>query len=243
MFGDIWQFIAAISGQWVALMSAIVSLGVAVWLRLKHKPDISDAPFRIIGAVCVLLACFLAWRGEHTARVKAESQKPNLVGVIDQKVAGFSPELNSTQVFLIVSVINLGTPSIAQGWHLTVECRGHTLGPFVPWFIPEGLRVNRDSGASVIFRRADALYDKVMVPIPQGGLVRGWIRFVVPGSESDNLRRASRWRLRFEDVTGREVIAEDRATDEGPPLYSPGASQPLAEKPSPTGLPLPKREP
>jgi hypothetical protein len=53
---------------------------------------------------------------------------------------------------------------------------------------------------------SDGLYEKTLVPIPRGGLARGWIRFFVKCKQPTELfSTGSQWMVSFEDFKGVRV--------------------------------------
>src|SRR5262249_37771613 len=70
---ELGKFLLAVVAHWIAVMSSLVSVLIALWLRVKHKPDIPDAVFWGIAALCLFYACFAAWRVEFR-KVGAETR-------------------------------------------------------------------------------------------------------------------------------------------------------------------------
>jgi hypothetical protein len=72
---------------------------------------------------------------------------------------------------------------------------------------------------------ADSIYEIALKPIERGGLVSGWARFEIPGSQAREDMNAgkSEMRIHFYDVldTPYEIYYKSSGGDK-PPLYVPG---------------------
>lgn len=246
-FGD---FVSAVLEHWVSLMSGIVSLGMAIWLRLRQrKSDISGVAFWLIAAMCLIAAFYSAWRDENKARqallrqVTAERQlnEPHLSGTVDQIMVG-NMTLNrqkmkktpTTIALLQVTIRNKGAASIAEDWALTYESDSLRTY-FTPTFFPQGFTLFDQNGALAVFHKEDALEEKTVKPIERGGLVRGWLRFdlhSIPISEA--FKAGTKYTISFKDIQMVEYSAEAVMTGEaesGPLPHFPGIQQPFKRMP------------
>src|SRR2546423_3001731 len=70
---ELTSFFFALFKHWIALMSGAVSLGMTIALRARGKEP-KDKVFWSIAALCLLVACFLAWRDEHSVNDKARQE-------------------------------------------------------------------------------------------------------------------------------------------------------------------------
>jgi hypothetical protein len=71
-------FVGAVGSHWGMLLTGSV-VSVAGLLHAQYGSDpIPNWIFWGIAGVCLVIACFLAWRDEHRARVKAENHTPSL---------------------------------------------------------------------------------------------------------------------------------------------------------------------
>lgn len=61
----LFLFIGEVFTHWVSLMSGLASVLIAVWLDIEGKPALASYAFRSIAVLCVVCACFLAWRDKH----------------------------------------------------------------------------------------------------------------------------------------------------------------------------------
>jgi hypothetical protein len=199
--------------------------------------------------VFLVVAFFMAWRDvrreadglkqkltEAYTALTAEraSNTPNLVGALEQIVSGDSSELHGCQVFILMSVKNLGAPSVVEGWKIHIKSDAIDLND-IPTFIPDGFTLHSTGGNVVAkFNRNDAIYEKTIKPVERGGLVRGWLRFNLTGIPAERIRKAgTKISVSFEDVLKRQYTATRNITGEpsGKPTYMPGAEQPFKNFP------------
>jgi hypothetical protein len=91
---------------------------------------------------------------------------------------------------LVVGLRNVGMPSIAERWALSVKMASqqpiwaeqHIISPTLELGIMENEKITYTSG--------DALYEKaVQAPIPTGAMVRGVLLFVVKRIQRDTVAR------------------------------------------------------
>jgi hypothetical protein len=76
--GDLRLFVKAVWDHWVMVLTGGVA-SVAALLHAQYGPDrIPNWIFWSIAGVFLLVAFFLAWRNEHSARLKAEHHTPSL---------------------------------------------------------------------------------------------------------------------------------------------------------------------
>jgi hypothetical protein len=84
-------FVGAVFRRWMLLVTGgVVSLGGIFWAQLGPVSKSNSIPrwvFWSVAAICLFLAFYLAWRDEHVARLKAESQPPSLAFEAVEKLA------------------------------------------------------------------------------------------------------------------------------------------------------------
>src|SRR5213080_1858943 len=121
---EIGQFLWAVLTIWQAYMTGgIVIALLGIYERLMQK-TVSIRTFLIGVLAFLLVALFLAWRdqlhrGNELSKQMAESTR--LAGEIQQVIWGYTPELKSTQIFCVLSIKNLGLPTIVEGYGITAN--------------------------------------------------------------------------------------------------------------------------
>jgi hypothetical protein len=81
-------FVVNVLSHLVALMSGIVSFGLALWAEIKKKPHHRLA-FWIIGCLCLIVAFDQAWRDEHHNTKAVIDQKADLTSRMSECSVGF----------------------------------------------------------------------------------------------------------------------------------------------------------
>ena len=150
-----------------------------------------------------------------------DSRLPKLRATIEQIAVGQPAALpDHASIFLLVSVVNTGAPSIADKWKLTVEFNDQKFTPR-PTFQSQPITLTHADGSEVTYPIGQALYDvSVKEPIATGGRIIGALFFLVPiNFRTAQKAQQKKYRLTFEDVWGTEYEAENRATTKGGPLF------------------------
>jgi hypothetical protein len=168
----------------------------------------------------------LAWKR------RVANDRPDLVGEIEQITSGDSPDAHAAIVLIMVSITNRGNkPSIADGFMATVENGPLRLSEY-PTLIRPGYKLFGSDGSVVAeFKSGDNIGDKASTPIPVGGRVRGWIKYLFPGISAQKLHvdQGACWTITFNDYLGKEYHISpnpSKLTGHGI-MYYPGAEQPF----------------
>jgi hypothetical protein len=173
-----------------------------------------------------------AWEEEHNRRVATQQElervrndnAPNLIGSIDQVVVAPDSKVGA-RIFLILSIRNIGAPSIAERYTLIVESSGQTFSGENTQ-IPDKVRLEGSGGLGVTVHKGDAMYEKTLKPIPRGGMERGWLHFVFRGIPM-GLLEGKKMTVGFVDVSGREYsVSHEGKSEPGEPMYYPGTEPP-----------------
>jgi hypothetical protein len=224
---DLFSFLGAVASHWVALMSGIVSLLITLVLRIK-KVEPRDKIFWSIAAFCFFIAFFLAWRDEHVSvqntkqelvREKDENV-PKLRGRIEQVAIRESPDLNGTQVFVHLSIGNIGGPSKVNDFLLDVESpetpHKDSKGSDLQYkdkpakFPKETISALGEKKSKVTIHYQESMDAKMVDPIERGDRVSGWLMFLIKGEgeEPENIQRAkNKFTISFRDVWGQTYSA------------------------------------
>ncbi len=140
----LWEFICAFVQNWAALMTGAPTLPLAVWGGY-FAPDEQKFWFFCLAAICLVIAAFFVWSKERIALNVAENKlaaldNPQFKGSIEQIFGCSSKESQATQIFILMSIRNFGSQSIAQGWLLSVHSDLiNTTEP--PTVIPDGFKI------------------------------------------------------------------------------------------------------
>lgn len=212
---DLIAFIYAVLSQWVALMAGIVSLIITLVLRLRGKEP-NNKIFWSVAVFCFLLALFFAWQSEHTSLMKTEKElayardqnAPRLSAQIEQVIADKDAG-GGAQIFIQISIRNVGAPSIAEKF--TLHIKSHDVEYHgTPAPLPDeysSFPVGKST--KVTLRRQDAIDMKTLKPIERGGLERGWLGFVVLANELDFIRQPGmKYTISFADVAGTSHVVD-----------------------------------
>jgi hypothetical protein len=200
--GDVISFLYALFNHWIALMSGAVSLVLTLILRVRRK-DISDKPFWVLTALCFLFAFYLTWQDERA--------KERLTCKIDKVVVDQWPDEEATQVFVLLSVRNTGTPTIAENYKLHIKASDLEYSA-PPTKIPTNYPLSpTDKGSIATFDEQGSLMEKTRKPIATGDMVRGWLRFVIrlPEAKPAFIRHPGvTYTVTLTDVSGNACSAE-----------------------------------
>lgn len=236
------EFVGAVMRQWIVLWSGpLVSMTIAMWQWASKKEIVPKWLLWGLAIISVLLAFFFAWQEKRTEAVNLNKElqdtrialdalkKPLLVGQINQTVTGDAPELKASQIFILMSVKNIGAPSIVEGWGLNIKSESLSLQAVHPTEIREGLALRDPDGKPLaVFHKTDAIYEKTVKPIERGGMVRGWLLFTLEGIASREIRKpGTTITVFFQDVLDTTYEASLKDGVIGPPMYLPGAEQPF----------------
>jgi hypothetical protein len=201
---DLMTFFSALLNHWIVLMSGVVSLAITLILRIRRK-DISNKIFWAITVVILFVACFLAWRDEHVAKA------PNLTCQIEKVIIGKGPDTDFAQVFVQLSVRDVGAPSIAEKYRLHIKT-GNFEGSVGYAEIPNGYTLApADKTQSLTFSPQESLVEKTAKRIEYGDAQRGWVRFPIQMSNvtPDELRRPGiKYTVTLSDTWGKLCSAD-----------------------------------
>lgn len=230
MASDIWIFLSQLWRHSVAvLFGGLISLLFLLRENYYKKP-LKWRQVVIIMITALLISCFFAWREEHASaewrgneiskltgqlRVLSDANTPRLVG----ELKGFSTsdsvlsdkrkqllKTNELAVLVIASIKNLGAPSIAEHWSLTIQTAGGKRSSGAIRFVPPTFTVRKDS-QSMGFSGEDALYNKgIAAPIPKGGEISGVLFFSIENLTEEQIHQPGTLvTLTVRDVLGIET--------------------------------------
>jgi hypothetical protein len=209
------EYIAALWVYWWALMScaAFTILAFAAE-KIPRIKKLNAKLMAILAIIFLFISSYLAWKKEY------EKTQPGLHVSIER--LGLSPDQKypgMTQLFAIVSISNLGPPSIADSFIFRVQTNDGmdvTESPYM--FDPDSpLTVVITEGESLKYSSSDALYLKTGGnPIPTGGKKIG-----ILGAHLANItfksadQSGTKITLLCEDVAGNVISSPPRIKGTG----------------------------
>jgi hypothetical protein len=209
---DLWTFFLAIITAWANLLTGgVIVAAVTVYYGLKKV----NPPAKVYKEMAVLfgvLACFNVWRTEY------QKTNPGLQLHLDQ--FGFAgdaqsapgvPLVDAKGVTAIVSATlrNLGSPSIADDWVLTIKLPGQkeVLTPRLMDFnLPNMPPIHMD-GETVPLSKL--LYKQTMAPVATGDKREGILAFFVDGKTLADVERiGTQMTLTCHDIAGNLIKSD-----------------------------------
>ncbi len=221
-FAGLARFLLAVFSNWAAWMGGVLMTLVGVAYLWRGMP----IPRRIglgLAIAFFAIAIFNAWRDEYRSKMAAETRlegltKPRIVPEIVQ--SNWHEVQGETSVVLVVSVKNLGAPSIVDAYFLTATLNDGRKYPAVQYFFPEFMTLVGPSGTLTYYGK-DAIEEKTgAIPIEHNGKRTGvlWFRFpTIPFK--DFSQEGTELTLSTRDINGQ--IAETSA------VIHPGRHDPL----------------
>jgi hypothetical protein len=215
------EYLVDVATHYVATMSGAVSLGIAFYNNVKGKLD--ERLFYIIAIFFFFFAGYQAWQDQ-----RQQLDSTHLVGEIYNFVQGTRSDTGTTEVFIEAAIKNTGTPTIAEGYQLSIVGNGVDVRNASSTYIPEKLTIHNPDGSTWEFYGKDALYEKTNHPIPEGGMEVGWLRYEILGKVPYEKAKEWTWTVTFRDIRGKEYSAS--GSPGGRSQYHPGAGYPSIPK-------------
>jgi hypothetical protein len=223
LLGDIGSFLWSVINNWAGYCTGGIIVAL-LWIWSTVKQTTVPRRIGIIVAISFLaVATFNAWREQKkraddadVARQKAEARfdeltipkmSADIVGMMDAHMTIGTN--NRSLITLVVTVRNLGAPSIAQFKKASITLSGGQ--EFHPQLmLPTGKDVVLPGGTgvpSITLKEKDRLLDRTMNnPILTGSAVLGWLQCVIPYMQHSELQGAT-VRLELVDVAGKPFMA------------------------------------
>lgn len=160
---------------WLLLGLAGILVLVVLW-QFLHGRTATQRGSMIVAATLILLFFiykFPLWLEDQ----------PSLSGQIHYVYAYDIPDHNHTEIWMQMTVVNQGMPTIAEGWRLHFKSRARNVDNILFVSIPPEFTLKVPSeNKQIVFHGRESLAEKGMQLIEQGRAVRGWLRFQVPGN-------------------------------------------------------------
>jgi hypothetical protein len=258
-FSDLFRFIYTILSYWQAYATGgVIAMAVGLYERLTEKHLSKRVYAGLFVFTFLFAAFFLAWRDEHKAvenlKLEVEQTKkaldserqnnaPQLSAEIEEIIFGAPQDGNTSRafVFILLTIRNTGSPSVATSWWLHLKSKDLDL-TIPPTQLPDEFKTTDQNGYPVVFHGKEAIYEKAMQPIQRGSIVRGWAGYIVQGVTLKQLSSSeTEYTVTFFDVIKRPHTVSMKIGDLAPrtPRYYPGAEQPFLPATMPT--PTPKK--
>lgn len=214
---ELWPFIKAVGRHWWALMSCAIFTGLGVFIAWANESSAWAVEASLAAAaICVFIACYLAWRDEHKLLIaeRAINQRPSLHGEITHAFIGpthpfqkSDPVYRNSVILLDVKVWNIiQMPEITVlDYELTV--RPETPGQDAQTFVgtQEGWRIRRavpPDGGEVNYD----LKSSVLRPIAYGAPRLGQVGFYIENLDSIRTNSADLELILVDALGGRNSI-------------------------------------
>src|SRR5581483_587903 len=264
---NILEFTRQVAAQWLflvggGLMSGLIwaletwRAGRSVRKRKGRRPSRSYSALEVSAIVAptafsILLACALAWIGEHEANKAAtksageseqklaaceDTSNPKLSVDMPTVISGDSVEEHGASVFVLASIANTGAPTVLRNWKIEIDANDVKFFGDAQ-YIPDPFTIYDETGKAVaVFRGSEALSEKVSTkPLDRGGAVVGWLKFRFQGVQAEALRSSkTKYSLTFSDIYGRTYNAWKMFDDslgggmeQCLRFYVPGSDQPF----------------
>jgi hypothetical protein len=108
-------FVVAVLARWgLVLTGSVVSVAGLLQEQYGSADRIPNWIFWTIAGACLLVACFLAWRDEHRARVKAEAHKPSIDYQAVEKLEAAGHQIKVLEVQLADLISQLTPRSLSK---------------------------------------------------------------------------------------------------------------------------------
>jgi hypothetical protein len=174
IIGNFGTFLLAVAGNWFTLLAGCVAtVVIALFEKYGLKKRLSVKVEIAVLLLFVFFASFQAWRSEYL------KTRPGLhIKVLERWQ--WVPDKGAPGLLVIVSVYNLGTPTIADGWKVRVkQANSRAWGDYVGYSlvdptVPAPIQV-KDVPFKVFYNPMDAIFLKTTQPIATGAKLNGFI--------------------------------------------------------------------
>lgn len=198
-------------------MSGILSLGRELLAIYKPK----GVPKRSLFWSCLFIAFIISsgilWCIEHQ-KVNDLSNKSKLILQVNQFfILEYSTINESTikgsAVLVNVKVGNIGIPTIAEGWELSIKSDSININRLHPITIEDGYKIILEGKVTATFHKDNILYEKTMIPIQKGSYIAGWLMYVIENVTPDKITNADKT-IYARDIFGTEYSVNFKKLDQ-----------------------------
>jgi hypothetical protein len=212
-FADLWTFLLAIVTTWANLITGgVIVAAVTLYFGIVKKGSPSAKVYKVLAAMFGILACFNVWRAEYQKTTPGFQLHLDQFGFAEraEKAPGV-PLVNGKGAIAIVSATlrNLGPPSIADDWVLTIKLPGRkeVLTPRLMDFnLPNQPPLHLEDE---VVPMSKLLYKQTMAPVATGDKREGILAFFVDGETLPDVKKiGTRMTLTCRDVAGNLIKAD-----------------------------------
>lgn len=212
-----WPWLSPESGESkrkyaiLVALAALVILAIAVyWLKNRQpredrlrtlagdNPQSTNPPVNATPSV----------NAPSTPAEPVGAREPSKLMAKVERIEVDSTSTQGAQVFVKVSVRNTGPPSIAENFRLNIKLNRFDFSD-VPQDLSQDYTFTPAGKASkVVVRREESLAERTATPIANGGREDGWVRFVVPDVNPNDLTQPGAvYTIHLTDVWGKTLSA------------------------------------
>lgn len=194
LFADGFKIVGLV-GPALSAIFWIAKLGFGAQVMLQ---DWSYAWGLLPITIWLAVAYFRRWHSFQELERESEKNRPKMVGRVEQFSEGDGAGVLACM--FNITIKNQGLPSMIDGWEVALI---RSTGERVQGQIQAISKINvvMDDGVAQVFTSADTIYEKaVKSPIPQGGMVRGWLAVNFPGMTRDNVPDDCFYQIYFYDI-------------------------------------------
>ncbi len=198
---DLRVFLWAVINTWAVYFTGGIIIALLALLHVITEKDLPRKVGFAVAGVFLFLAIFTAWRDEY------RKSQPGLHLTIEGAGIGEGTRAGRplTAAIMLVSLTNRGTPSIADGWQMTLTYagRGKPVAVQMHYVDPQpSITLEMIHGPVVTISQDDVLYNKTMKePIATGMKVVGLMVGDIPDlSFFDVYKQGTIIELRCHDV-------------------------------------------
>jgi hypothetical protein len=179
---DLKDFLVAIMGDWVSLMSGIASVILTIVGTARNWQQVPRWILLIVAAICFFFACARVWTTEHRKYLsEVEHNIPAFKLSLGTGISFYNDEVKATIFLLNIRIVNEGADSAVIDWKAhykspTLERDGNCIQ-----ILTDPFQTTLPNGNKFILTRADQIMTKSSLPIPRGGKISGWLPVSLPG--------------------------------------------------------------
>jgi hypothetical protein len=202
-----------LQNMWAAAIAWGCTVAWAIFIANRHREDIvrftADHPVYSTLSAMLVMAIFggVVW---HVAIVPlAQQRRPTTESAVVARfeeifIGRYTKDPDAEHVWILVSVVNQGPPTILERWALTYNPDQPDEREATSLLIDRDIPLELSTGEIMtVVRPADTLPPKTYPrPLPTGGSERGWLWFIFRNFPAEKFDKRIRLQLNYEDAYG-----------------------------------------